>query len=155
MEKYEQGKGEHQKLYDYFRNEHEKWFDHNELEAISRIVNKDDVWSQHVGLSFDRVAHNEREKAFYEQWKKENEPRSHINYGHGILQDLFFLQVKDSPNHFMNVFNNLYCHTEINKRDRMIVATVIQWLGSNCGMAFLHEAVGKFGYVLHPKRDDK
>lgn len=34
---------------------------------------------------------------------------------------------------------------EINNRDRMIVATVIQWLGSNCGMCFLGEALERFG----------
>jgi len=36
----------------------------------------------------------------------------------------------------------------ITSRDRLIVATVIQWLGSNCGMSFLHEALKRFNATV-------
>jgi hypothetical protein len=41
----------------------------------------------------------------------------------------------------------------ITERDRNIAATLIQWLGSNVGMAFLHESLRRCGYDV-AKRDD-
>ena len=41
---------------------------------------------------------------------------------------------------------------DINERDRMIVATVIQWLGSNVGFSFLHETLKDFGYIIVEKK---
>ena len=37
---------------------------------------------------------------------------------------------------------------KITKRDRMIVATVIQWLGTNIGRCFLETAFRKAGWTL-------
>ncbi|WP_164740353.1 hypothetical protein, partial [Xanthomonas euvesicatoria] len=74
-------------------------------------------------------------------------PVSGVNYGHGILQDLFI-----EGGH--NMFGRKVIE-EISNRDRMIVATVIQWLGSNCGMCFLGEALRRFGAKIVETKFDK
>ncbi len=129
-------------LSSYFEREHEKYFDEYEIEQIVGLALKETAKNQNEGYFPDRLEHNEREKAFHDQWKKENATGAGINHGHGILQDLFF---KIEGNRIMSKTILL---EEINKRDRKIVATVIQWLGSNCGISFLHEALRNCGYRL-------
>jgi hypothetical protein len=107
------------------------------LDDILNAADKVACYKANVGINTKRLPHNEREKAFYEQWLQENAPVAGVNCGHGILQDLFI----ESE---LTGFNRKVIE-EISNRDRMIVATVIQWLGSNCGMCFLGEALEKFG----------
>ena len=108
-----------------------------DLESVLNMADKVMCYKANVGINAKRLEHNEREMAFYEQWMEENAPVSGVNNGHGILQDLFI----------ESDLNRLHRKVieEISNRDRMIVATVIQWLGSNCGMCFLGEALAKFG----------
>ncbi len=93
---------------------------------------------------------NPREVAFAQEWDKENDSEwnSGTNHGRGILQDLFINTEPNWP------FFHKYYQLFISRRERMIVATVIQWLGSNCGMSFLHSTLGKCGYKIVPIRDD-
>lgn len=93
------------------------------------------------------MEHNEAEQAFHDQWKKENIPMYGFNHGHGTLQDLFF---ESNPNILSPVSTGKRI-LDINSRDRKIVATVIQWLGSNCGMCFLGEALDRFGHKIVKK----
>lgn len=80
----------------------------------------------------DRVAFNEIERAMAEQWSVENEERPGLNYGHGILQDLMLsTHWNEKPEGF---------DPWLSDRERKIVAMVIQWLGTNVGRSFLHEA---------------
>src|ERR1035437_1932254 len=83
----------------------------------------------------------DREKIFYKQWKKENIANPGINQGHGILQDLFCIPAK-------SIFKTGGLKVLINKRDRYIVATVIQWLGTNVGWCWLEETLRKCGYRI-------
>lgn len=107
-----------------------------ELEEVLNSAEKVMSYKANVGIYTKRLDHNEREKAFHEQWQQENAPVAGVNHGHGILQDLFI----ESDSQFSRKTIEL-----ITDRDRMIVATVIQWLGSNCGMAFLAESLARFG----------
>ena len=103
------------------------------------------------GISCRRLnQHNPREVAFAQEWDKENDSgwNSGTNHGHGILQDLF---VGCSP---VFPFTHKWYELKINRRERMIVATVIQWLGSNCGMSFLDCALKKAGYKIVPIKTD-
>ena len=109
-----------------------------ELEDVLYAADKVACYKANVGIDSKRLPYNPREQAFHDQWKQENAPVSGVNNGHGILQDLFI--ERDNPMAFSRTV-----HEEISKRDRMIVATVIQWLGSNCGMCFLNEALERFG----------
>lgn len=121
----------------YLENTLDVYPDDHELEDLMALVRKQDAYESNQGYLFERTAHNPREMAFYQQWKKENFPQAGISNGQGILQDLFI-----EGN--INLFTRKWM-LEITPRDRMIVATVIQWLGSNVGMAFLREALARFG----------
>lgn len=98
------------------------------------------------GYKFDRTKHEhgEREKSFYNHWKKENRKLSYINFGQGVLQDLF--AVVDDRRLFWRNLRGF--KVIINRRDRYIVATVMQWLGTNCGWCFLQETLKSCGYRI-------
>jgi len=59
------------------------------------------------------------ENAFAIQWKEECSREPRINGGQGILDCLV--------------------QGEVTQRDAHVAASVIQWLGTNCGQSFLHE----------------
>lgn len=113
----------------------------NTEDLLERI--KDLAGNMHdVGIApyFHRITENPREAAFAEQWQKDNFPRAGVNYGHGALQDMFITEGEP--------FRTRTIVEEITNRDRRIVATVIQWLGTNCGMAFLSASLEKCGYKI-------
>ena len=89
-----------------------------------------------------------REKVFAEEWEKENKPHNFWNFGFGILQDLFI----DRDPQFLFRY---VCSHRISNRERMIVATAIQWLGTNCGFCWLQETLRKCGYELKKIDGDK
>lgn len=72
------------------------------------------------------------EKAFADHWEDENEARAWLNQGHGLLQNLFF-------------DHKGCCIHVVNKQERFVAATVIQWLGTNCGFSFLQEVLRDCG----------
>lgn len=97
------------------------------------------------GVFSERILTNPREKAFAELWEKENNgPITHaINFGNGLLQDLFCERIPDAfisrPYHVLH---------EVTESERMVAATVVQWLGTNCGMSFLDMALRNCGYEI-------
>jgi len=102
---------------------------------------------QNRGLNTSRLIpshNNPREIAFAEEWERQNVDQRGVNYGFGILQDLFL----QPPSGGLSIRNDRKCRARITKRDRFIVATVIQWLGSNCGMGLLHAALHNCGYRI-------
>lgn len=100
----------------------------------------------HCGLYHERTENTEgfREKAFAEKWAEWNTPERsvHTNFGYGTLQDLF---IKGSPIDFLA---KREVDRIITAEDAQLVATVIQWLGSNCGWSFLTEALGEAGFRI-------
>lgn len=112
--------------------------DYSDILKIVELAVLQDGFEANKGYKFERTKHNEREMAFYLQWLQENEPKAYLNNGNGILQDLFIEREGDFPSSRKWVL-------EINNRDRFIVATIIQWLGTNVGMCFLEEALKRFG----------
>ncbi|MEK6744273.1 MAG: hypothetical protein AABZ15_11705 [Nitrospirota bacterium] len=109
---------------------------------------------KHIGLHAHRLnENNPREIAFSEIWKEENNRDRAIGLGNGTLQDLM-IQISSEPKEgFHRTFGHhlsaggsyAKCSYEITQRDAEIVATVVQWLGSNVGMCFLGQALKKFG----------
>lgn len=81
----------------------------------------------HVGLHSKRLTQNNpREKAFAEQWQKENEQAETLR----LLMAPISMQsvpTRDLP--------------LLKPRDMEVAATVIQWLGSNVGMDFLRQVI--------------
>lgn len=114
---------------------HNLLLDDEELELIISTVDDSTTHSENIGYFTHRLDFNEKEKAFHDKWLEINEPKRGFNHGHGCLQDLFF----DTKGK---------CLVEITKRDREIVATVIQWLGSNIGFNFLEETLKEAGYKI-------
>lgn len=98
--------------------------------------------SKNLGFFTKRLQFDEYdiENSFSKKWKEEQN-RTNINHGHGVLQDLFI-------NPSGSMFKNDEAITKITDRDRLIVATVVQWLGSNCGMCFLNEVLSDSGYRI-------
>lgn len=90
------------------------------------------------GRFHDRTKYGPLEKAFADLWEKENEMDSNINYGNGVLQGLFSERAR---------WQIIHRH-EVSDDERMIAATVVQWLGTNCGRAFMEEALGKCGLKI-------
>lgn len=132
-------------IHEMLKNRHGLDLAEYEIEEIMLVAEKALAESEHVGISVDRIHHCEREKAFHDQWKKKNEAIRGINFGEGILQDLFI-------NANVQSMNIRKWELEITKRERMIVATVIQWLGSNIGMEFLSSTLKKCGYEIVKKQ---
>lgn len=113
--------------------EDEIYLDDQQLEDLVIIAMKEFNHLQNVGFNFQRCDHNPREKAFHDEWFDENEPRPGLNGGHGILSALI---ERKEINHILTPV------------ERNIVATVIQWLGSNIGMSFLERALKRCGYQI-------
>lgn len=84
------------------------------------------------------------EKIFADEWEKECQPKSWLNFGFGLAQDLFMTYPEGK--HLWHT--HAYAVTVINGRDRMIMATVVQWLGTNTGFCFLSECLNKAGYAI-------
>lgn len=91
---------------------------------------------------------NPRESAFAAQWKQENEYCD-------ILRSLMRVPCSGDDPKRMCVLDG--CPTsryvkfpigQPTQRDRIIAATVIQWLGSNVGMSFIIEAFRRCGYAV-------
>lgn len=73
------------------------------------------------------------EQSFAAIWEEENKPRGGVNYGHGLLQDLMLGRIKYEFKWDKKKFDPW-----LTDRERKICATLIQWLGTNCGRGFLH-----------------
>lgn len=78
----------------------------------------------HVGNSAIRLkpeCGNPREVAFAKKWQEDSD-----------LGDTLEWLLSKTPNEKDGV---------VSDRDRMVAATVIQWLGSTCGMCFLRDVI--------------
>jgi hypothetical protein len=102
---------------------------------------------KYIGLHSHRLdpkQNNPREIAFIEQWRHENEYAD-------ILYRL--MSVPCSTDDPERVFNGMGYATKMpigkpEKRDRVIVETVLQWLGSNVGFDFVRQSLNRSGYKI-------
>lgn len=99
--------------------------------------------ARNLGFNLERLnySNSDLERSFSEEWQKENKKRPGINKGHGILQDHF---IEEGLLHV-----TFLC--EITHKERLIVATIIQWLGTNCGRCFLERVLDRCGYRIVKK----
>lgn len=79
-----------------------------------------------------------RERAIAETWNAENEHQD-------IVQQSCMHPATNPLGGYMDGRKPVYVVTE---RERIIVATVIQWLGSNVGWCFVEDALRAAGYKL-------
>ena len=93
---------------------------------------------------------NKREISLYEQWQFENGQRD-------ILANLLQVSCKsDDPDcvgyHPGTVHGYKWAFGSApTDRDRKVASTVVQWLGSNVGFAFIQSALQKAGYTVVQK----
>lgn len=101
-----------------------------------RLIHRSWTWTRTLYIPGDL------ERAFADCWEEENVPKSYLNQGRGTLQNLFFRSTGTG------IFRRNILVTEINNRDAMIAATVVQWLGTNCGFCFLRRVLEKCGHRI-------
>lgn len=90
------------------------------------------------------------ERIFADNWEKDCQRQPGMNFGYGTLQDLMI----DSKG--VSVFSVRKLIAKITPRDAMIVATVVQWLGTNVGFCWISAVLRKAGYNVEKieRRDD-
>lgn len=82
------------------------------------------------GCFYERTEFGDLEKSFADHWEAENKPNP--SYHDGILQTLFF-RSQWRVEHI------------VTPMERYVAATAIQWLGTNCGFAFLQQCLKAVG----------
>lgn len=97
------------------------------------------------GVYYERIAKNRKhgfndtEEAFLKTWNARG-MRSSRDRIYGV--NLFsFLCRPEKPEFGLK---------KVTWRDRLVAATIIQWLGSNCGICFLRTALQSCGYDIVP-----
>ena len=122
----------------------------------------------HYGIHHHRIVNDKRspllEREFANAWAKLCAPSPGYNRGEGLLSDLLWVDATidergdrlpgngDGKGDFgplRSAYNFSRSRekrwTTITPRDATIVATVIQWLGSNCGQSFLDDVFREAG----------
>lgn len=107
---------------------------------------KKDIGYMHHRIRYDSQPIS-MERLYAREWRKECKKKAWLNNGHGLLQDLFIFD-----NTFQKgVFGRKEYIHKLTKMERVIVATVIQWLGTNCGRCFIEKVLNKAGYKIVKK----
>lgn len=98
----------------------------------------------HEGASLNRTEARDwtglHEMVLSNLWKEENAAHPAINHGLGVLEGI--LQEHKKP------------FDEISQRDAYIAATVVQWLGTNCGSAFLRKYESEIAKLKKQEKED-
>jgi len=109
-------------------------------------------------VSWERVDYDYKdgrpnpEKIFQEIWNREN------SEGRDLAQKLFIVSKKsavlfDGPDQDQLPYHDFIsgdsvCIYNLTEREQCIIATIIQWLGTNVGFGFLQEVLKQSGYFL-------
>ncbi|MDO8795391.1 MAG: hypothetical protein Q7J25_12300 [Vicinamibacterales bacterium] len=80
----------------------------------------------HASFHEDRLRHGIPERIYAEHWKSLNVRSPGVNHGYTYLEWILTPSGR-APG-------------PVSQRDASVAAAVIQWLGTNCGMAFLQSA---------------
>ena len=88
------------------------------------------------GNLFERTRTLPREKAFSDIWKKWNTPQYGVNGGYTAIENIILPEAYPNKGPG-DPFRSL--KGEVTERDDFVAASIIQWLGTNCGQGFLDE----------------
>jgi hypothetical protein len=80
---------------------------------------------EHVGTHPDRREHGVGEDVYAREWDKQNAVHPWSNYGQCLLE--LILSRPGTP------------WGDLTQRDVTVAASVVQWLGTNCGRGFISE----------------
>ncbi len=116
---------------------------HLEAKPIARHMS----YEAHRLIGPDDYTHR-MERAFAWAWMRQNHPAMNhgINGGHGILADLIGFDMDAEGSMRNRRFHPV--RWPITRRETRAAATVIQWLGTNCGMGFLHGVMQRAGHRI-------
>lgn len=90
--------------------------------------------SKNRGARYERINENKRhnyndtEEAFYDEWIKQSRHLSTL------------ISPRDPD---MKI--------KVTTRDRIVAASIVQWMGTNCGMGFLHAVLARCGKEIVKK----
>ncbi len=130
------------------------------------------LWHSRVNYDY-KDGYPNPEKVFQKLWNEENTPDANVGYGNGMLQDLMCCDARIAKTfegskqdkitytdyRFTPLLKNgnMTVVYKITPREHAIVATIIQWLGSHIGMAFLKRCLKEAGYeiVVRKKKGNK
>lgn len=98
-----------------------------------------------VGWLIERCRFCIRERAFSEKWMELN--KQYPSWRDDILQQIF--------NRSSDTFRVQRARLRVTARERFIVATVIQWLGTNVGFAWLQDVLELIGYKIVPNDEER
>ena len=132
-----------------------------------------DILPRNIGIDWTRAVGDKTsvgqinlEKIFMEEWNKENTDKVWINSGFGMAQLLMIISEEaarqfDGPNqdgHQYHLFNSFMngpemCVYELTEREQRIIATIVQWLGTNVGFSFIVRCLQKAGYAVTDIRE--
>ncbi len=96
---------------------------------------------RNVGYLVERARHSIKERAFAETWIKWNTP-DYTNID--LVQRLFMRKEEGKPPRLI-----------LSTRERFIIATVIQWLGTNHGFSFINRVLEFCGYEIIENRNNQ
>lgn len=81
---------------------------------------------EHVTFHEARLQHSPSERIYLEHWRALNKRSPGVNHGFTYIEHILCpAGLWPGP---------------VSRRDAAVAASVVQWLGTNCGMAFLMEA---------------
>lgn len=106
------------------------------------------------GLSTHRIAPEEPdelalfERSFSEEWESINRALPGAGHGLGHLQDIILMRCRNREHPAPPELRTDLFAEYVTQRERLIVADVIQWLGSGVGRAFLNQVNRRTGGKL-------
>jgi hypothetical protein len=108
---------------------------------------------RHRSVDNRRTRSCPREHAFATEWEKENRPTTGAGIGnYGTLQALMVNQRGVTASSFVSWWS-MPVRFWVSNKEAAIAATVVQWLGTNCGFDFLARCLKACGYRI--ERDEK
>lgn len=115
----------------------EAYLSEGDISSAESCLSRFRLCDKNVGYQLDRLKHNpeDLENAFHREWINKNIPHPAKNGGWGILQCLL-----------------TDVDIDLTERERMIAATVVQWLGTNVGTCFLEDTLALVGKKIVSKK---
>lgn len=93
----------------------------------------------HNSYSPERLRFSAEEAVYLDKWQEENRRKAGINSGYTLLEHILCSKEQNPP-------------AIVSQRDAYVAASVIQWLGTNCGLAFMRECEEKIKEVKRNRR---
>lgn len=116
------------------------------LKNLESVLNPD-----YRSLNPDRLG-NPAEDVFVRRWQKENERVSSVNHGYASLE-LILTPTRIRRESPRGWHDSPYYVPPVSQRDAEVATTVIQWLGTSCGLSFMLECEREIKEAKAERRD--